>query len=172
MSVPVVQLLAAALAAGVAVTLWLAFRWLRRQPPRYMVIDGSNVMYWQDNVPSLSPVIQVLTRLTSQGYAPCIIFDANAGHKLVGRYCHHDAFARMLGLPANQVMVVPKGTQADAFILAAARDLGSRIVTNDRYRDWAEAHPEVAEAGHLIRGGFRDGQLWLTLGATARADPA
>ena len=35
------------------------------------------------------------------------------------------------------------------------------IVTNDRYRDWAGEYPEIAEPGRLIRGGYRDGVLWL-----------
>ncbi len=69
----------------------------------------------------------------------------------------------MIGLPGDQVVVVPKGTVADLTVLAAARDLGARVVTNDRYRDWAEQHPEVREPGHLVRGGYRDGQLWLNL---------
>ena len=67
----------------------------------------------------------------------------------------------MLQLPVNQVFVVPKGTQADPYILDTARKFSARIVTNDRYRDWAEVHPEVAEPGHLIRGGMRDGMVWL-----------
>ena len=60
-------------------------------------------------------------------------------------------------------MVVNKGTPADATILAAARDLGARIVSNDRYRDWLDQHPEVDRPGALIRGGFEDGALWLAL---------
>ena len=47
--------------------------------------------------------------------------------------------------------------------VAAARDLGARIVSNDRYRDWAADHPEVATPGHLVRGGYREGALWLDL---------
>jgi hypothetical protein len=47
--------------------------------------------------------------------------------------------------------------------LAAAADLGARVVTNDRYRDWVEQHPEVTEPGHLIRGGYKAGKLWLDL---------
>ena len=66
-------------------------------------------------------------------------------------------------------MVVSKGTPADPTILAAARDLGAQIVTNDRFRDWAEAHPEVTEAGHLVRGGYPSGKLWLSLGGTGDA---
>jgi hypothetical protein len=73
----------------------------------------------------------------------------------MGRYRHHGDFARLLGLPETHVMVVPKGTPADPMILQAARDLGARIVTNDRFRDWVDDFPEIATPGHLISGGYR-----------------
>lgn len=118
-------------------------------------------MYWRSGTPDLMAVEDVVHALLVRGCTPGVVFDANAGHLLTGRYRHHREFGRMLGLPEAQVFVVPKGTQADPFILAAARGMKARIVTNDRYRDWAEAHPEVAVDGHLIRGGYRDGRLWL-----------
>jgi hypothetical protein len=127
----------------------------------WVLIDGSNVMHWQDRTPSLDPVKAVVAQLIAQGYVPGIVFDANAGWKLMGRYLHDGEFARLLGLEDRQVLVVPKGTQADPFLLQTAREFGARIVTNDRYRDWAEHHPEVQEPGFLIRGGMRDGQVWL-----------
>lgn len=130
---------------------------------RHILIDGSNVMHWQDNTPQIAPLRAVVDALTAQGYTPGVVFDANAGYLLAGRYQHDHALGRMLGLPEKQVMVVPKGTPADPLLLQAARDMDARIVTNDRYRDWAEAHPEVRTPGFLIRGGFRDGQLWLDL---------
>jgi hypothetical protein len=74
------------------------------------------------------------------------------------------AHSRALGLAEDRIMVVPKGTPADKYALIAARDLGAWIVTNDRFRDWAKAHPEVVTPGHLIRGDYRDGKLWLDLG--------
>ena len=40
-------------------------------------------------------------------------------------------------MPGNAVMVAPKGQPADPHILFVARDLGARIVSNDRFRDWA-----------------------------------
>ena len=126
-----------------------------------IVVDGSNVMYWQDNTPGIVPVQQVVARLQALGYLPGVMFDANAGHLIAGKYLDDAPFGRMLGLPLAQIVVVPKGTQADGHILTAARDLGARIVTNDRYRDWADRFPEVREEGHLIRGGYRDGELWL-----------
>ena len=41
------------------------------------------------------------------------VFDANAGWKLAGRYLHDGDLARILGLEERQVLVVPKGAQAD-----------------------------------------------------------
>jgi len=129
-----------------------------------ILIDGSNVMHWRDNVPSLAPVQEIVARLRQAGFTPGVVFDANAGYKLEGRYRDDAAFARQLGLPPAQVLVVPKGQPADPVILAVARERGARIITNDRYRDWAEAHPEVSDPGKLIRGGYRDGGLWLDIG--------
>ena len=60
--------------------------------------------------------------------------------------------AHLLNLPREQVFVVPKGSQADPFLLETAREQRARIVTNDRYRDWAETYPEVHEPGFLVRG--------------------
>lgn len=60
-------------------------------------------------------------------------------------------------------MVVPKGQPADGIILAVARDHHAQVVTNDRFRDWLEQHPEVADEGRLVQGGYRAGRLWLSL---------
>ncbi|PIE08413.1 MAG: hypothetical protein CSA74_02930 [Rhodobacterales bacterium] len=134
-----------------------------RQRKMRVVIDGSNVMHWKDGTPELNTVREVLINLRAQGFHPGVVFDANAGYKLAGQYQHDRAFSQLLGLPRDEVMVVPRGTPADPWILTAARDLGARIVTNDRFRDWAETYPEVTEPGYLIRGGFRNGEVWLDL---------
>ena len=148
-------------------SLWLLLRaHLGSKPrvaPKWVVVDGSNVMHWQDGVPQIATVRAVVEKLKAEGYTPGVVFDANAGYKLVGKYKHDGALGKMLGLPADRVMVVPKGTPADPMILESARSLGARVVSNDRYRDWAETHPEVTTPGHVIAGGYRDGQLWLGL---------
>lgn len=128
-----------------------------------IIVDGSNVMYWEDGVPRIDTVRQVVERLVADGFAPGVMFDANAGYLLTGRYMHDTALGRALGLPTARVMVVPKGVPADPYILIAARDLDARIVTNDRYRDWAGDHPEILGAGYLIKGGYRNAALWLDL---------
>lgn len=127
----------------------------------WIVVDGSNVMHWQDNTPRLAPVLKVVTELQARGFDPGVVFDANAGWKLFGKYLNEHELGRMLGLPTDQVLVVPKGTQADPYILATARQFNARIVTNDRYRDWADDHPEITQPGFLIRGEMQGDALRL-----------
>ena len=126
-----------------------------------VVIDGSNVMHWNGEGARLAPLREVIAALQAKGFEPGIIFDANAGYKLADRYLDDGDFAKLLKLRADRVLVVPKGEPADPTILASAREMGAKIVTDDRFRDWAGDFPEVTEPGHLVRGGYRDGVLWL-----------
>ena len=130
---------------------------------KWLIIDGSNVMHWKDGTPQMGTLREVVVHLKAQGFSPGVVFDANAGHIQAGKYLHLGAMSRLLGLSEDKVMVVHKGTAADATILAAARDLGASIVTNDRYKDWSDTHPEVNDPGRLIRGGYREGALWLDM---------
>lgn len=141
----------------------LLWRVRSRRSVRWVVVDGSNVMHWRDGTPDISAVRAVLHDLHRRGFRPSVVFDANAGYLLSGRYRNSRDLGQMLGLPERHVLVVPKGVQADGHILATARALTARVVTNDRYRDWADTHPEVRDPGHLIRGGQRDGAIWLDL---------
>lgn len=136
----------------------------KRTKPRTLprvVVDGSNVMYWKDNTPSPEPLCDVVGHLTQLGYAPLFFFDANAGYLLLGKYLKDREFERRLGLPRYSVIVVPKGMIADEAILRAARSHDCQIVTNDRYRDWAEQFPEVKKPGFLRQGKYRSGKLVL-----------
>lgn len=143
----------------------LALHWWRRPVlANPIVLDGSNVMHWNDGTPRLDTVRSVLHHLRARGFTPGVVFDANAGYLLSGHYRHDGDLGRALDLPVERVMVVPKGTPADPFILTAARDMGARIVSNDRYRDWVADYPEITRKGHLIRGGMRKGKVWLDLG--------
>jgi hypothetical protein len=152
--------------AALVLLLWRARRRAATPPLRrkWVVVDGSNVMHWKDNTAQIATISEVLDHLERLGFSAGIVFDANAGYKLSDRYQDDGVLARILKLPEDRVLVVPKGQPADPVILAAARDLAGRIVTNDRYRDWEATHPEVGTPGHLIRGGYRDGRLWLDVG--------
>lgn len=150
------------------------FRRGRRRVSRaknWMLVDGSNVMHWEDNTPHLEPIQRVVADLRAKGFDPGVVFDANAGWKLFGRYLGERELAQLLDLPQDQVLVVPKGSPADPWLLTTAREFGARIVTNDRYRDWAADHPEVAEPGFLIHGGLTEGRVWLEGMDGAKAAP-
>ena len=162
-----------ALMVVASLLLWLAGLWRggwslphrrTRPEPRWIVVDGSNVMHWADNAPMLGVVASVLADLKGRGFYPLIWFDANVGYKVEGRYIGPDRLARHLRLDPRQVSVAPRGTPADPLLLTDAQRLNARIVTNDRFRDWAESHPRVAEPGFLIRGGWRLGRVTLDLG--------
>ena len=170
-SLHVLLLFASTSAVGSLILLLAALlrSWVRglRRSRHWIFVDGSNVMHWKGAGAEIETVREVVDRLTDLGYMPGVVFDANAGYKLRGRYLSGAAMAKLLGLSASRVFVVPKGTPADPMLLAAARDANAQIVTNDRFRDWAEIHPEVAEAGYLVRGEYRAGRLWLEVGAAS-----
>lgn len=145
----------------------------QQRTKKWVIIDGSNIMHWKDGDPQIDTVRAVLLLLKERGYTPGVVFDANAGYLLSGHYRHDGSFGQALGLPKDRVMVVPKGTPADPYILTAARDLGAVIVTNDQFRDWAGQYPEIRQPGYLIKGGFRSGTLWLNFpGEPAAGDSA
>jgi hypothetical protein len=136
----------------------------KRGKAKWVIIDGSNVMFWKDDNPNIEPVKEVLALLKQRGFTAGVMFDANAGYLLSDSYQHDHVFSRELGLPEDRIMVVPKGTPADPYILAAAIDYDANIVTNDRFRDWADEYPEVKDKGFLITGWYRDGKLMTSLG--------
>ncbi|WP_296478722.1 hypothetical protein [Roseinatronobacter sp.] len=154
------------LVTGMAALILIGLAFWRRPGQRagpYILLDGSNVMHWVNGQPSLDPVREVVSHLRQQGYQPGVVFDANAGYKLDGRYHNHRFLARKLGLSPDLVLVVNKGEPADGVILEFAQTYNARIVTNDRFRDWAEQFPQVAEPGYLVQGRFRNGALQLDL---------
>lgn len=126
-----------------------------------ILVDGSNVMYWQGDEPKIETLRIAVAALSTSGKSVGIIFDASAGYRLAGRYLGEAELAAALGLPLYDVFVVPKGSVADEYLLKAARQMGAAIVTNDRYRDWAHSYPEVRVKGRLIGGRVVKGELRL-----------
>lgn len=125
------------------------------------VVDGSNVMHWNENKPQLGPVKAALDALDQRGYLVGVIFDANAGYKLFDRYLDDADLAHLLHLPVDRVLVVPKGTQADPFLLNYANDANAVVISNDHFRDRIGDYPKLAREGRLIQGGWADGRIWL-----------
>ena len=120
------------------------------------------MIYWLDNTPQLAPLLQVVHDVSRRGLKPGVVFDANVGYKLTGKFMGERDLSRLLSLPTDQILVVPKGTQADPFLLETARDLKARIVTNDRFRDWTDRYPDVAKPERLVTGTMLGGQVRLS----------
>ncbi|WP_371171733.1 NYN domain-containing protein [Aliiroseovarius sp. 2305UL8-7] len=129
---------------------------------KWAIVDGSNVMYWRTENPEFQPLLQLVEFLIDQGRMPIVMFDANAGYLLEGRYLHNNFFEKRLRLPRGHVVVVPKGQPADPHILRAARNRDAIVVSNDRYRDWADEFSEIHTPGFLVRGGYSADNLWLS----------
>lgn len=156
-----------ALLSAVAAFLLLLRGWAT--PSRaWIVVDGSNVLHWDDEVPAIATVARVVGELRSRGFVPVVWFDANVGYRIGDRYMGPALLARALDLPARQVFVAPKGTPADPLLLEGAAVLNARVVTNDRFRDWAADHPKIHEPGFLVPGRIRDGAVTLTMQDTGR----
>ncbi len=135
-------------------------RWRERRA-KWIAVDGSNVLYWQDETPSLQTVRQVVDALKRRGMRPVVWFDANVGYLVGDRYLGPSPLARSLGLPTRQVIVAPKGTPADPMVIEGARALNARIVSKDRFRDWQDQFPEVRDASSFLRGSIERGALRL-----------
>lgn len=114
-----------------------------------ILVDGSNVLFWrgeqaQADVPDL-----VVRALVQRRFAPVVYFD-----NTVTRYLSADALAH-LGEVAR-VHVAPRGTPADALLLAACCAGRVQIVSCDRFSAWRKDHPRL-RADWLVTGGVERG---------------
>ena len=168
-NIPILDIVFPIVVLGLIVALFVSLRGkpkftkVQKRGKPQIILDGSNVLHWKDETPRIQTLIEVLDRLQTKGYTPVVIFDANAGYLVSDRYMHHHHFAKALGLSESQVMVVPKGEPADPTILKAARSMKARVVSNDRFRDWAGEYGEVRRKGFLVKGGYRGGRLEMSV---------
>jgi predicted nucleic acid-binding protein len=107
-----------------------------------IIIDGANVAYEERSAggrPKLSNLLKVRRELEERGFEVIILVDASLKYDI-------DDQAQLESLIASQqVRQVPAGTDADFFIIQLAEQLDARIVTNDRYKDYAERFPWIPE---------------------------
>lgn len=127
-----------------------------QKPPQipWVVIDGSNVLFWSPTGAALATVVQVLRRVEAAGLCPVVWFDANVGYRVGDRWLGPIELAKALNIPCKQVFVAEKGHPADPFLLKMAIQRGARVITNDRYRDWVAQFPDIKKPGFLIQGRF------------------
>ena len=152
---------------GLILTAILALRFLpkptepkqkrqRKSKEPQVVIDGTNVMYW-DGEADLGTLRAVVDQLKAKGLVPFVFLDASSRHHLGDKSLDEKGFAKALGLMRDCVMVCPARTEADAFILKFAREKGLPVVSNDRFGDRAQQ----AKGLKLIKGGIAGGRPML-----------
>ncbi|MCC5974367.1 MAG: hypothetical protein JJT81_09980 [Rubellimicrobium sp.] len=121
--------------------------------PDPLLVDGSNVMFWDDNRPTTGALLMVIGKLQEEGNDPVVCFDANVGYKLANRPLDREALARLLDLPPAQVLICPSRTDADAMILRLAAVHRLAVVSNDRFRDYPAHADKIARLGGSIARG-------------------
>ncbi|WP_376871734.1 hypothetical protein [Albirhodobacter sp. R86504] len=132
----------------------------RKRPWKTLVlVDGSNVIHWRMNegldlAPSLAPLLDVIAQLKADNIGAGVIFDATAGYKLHDRFIGHDEFAMMIP-DAEDIFVVPKGTNADDYLIDMAMHENLRIISNDRFRDHPNAKRVTKQRGEIVNGQIR-----------------
>lgn len=105
-----------------------------------VIVDGSNVAHSSEGDEArLHNVVLVVEKLIEEGYDPIVVADAALRHQIDDK----EGYERRV--EEGKIRQAPAGTDADFFILSFARELDCVIVSNDRFRDRAEAFPEARE---------------------------
>jgi hypothetical protein len=100
------------------------------QKSRIVIVDGSNVAHSTEGGSArLENIILMRDKLVEKGLEPVLVVDAALRHQI------DDTPGYEQMVEKGEVKQAPAGTDADYFILSFARELGARIVSNDRFRD-------------------------------------
>ena len=115
-----------------------------RDEIREVLVDGSNVAHATEGGEARLDNIQLVMRtLSEDGLKPIIVADAALRHQIDDKAAYEKL------IEDGVVKQAPAGTDADYFILSFAREMGARILTNDRFRDRASEFAE--ERDRIIR---------------------
>lgn len=121
-----------------------------------VLIDASNVAHATEGGQArLANIRAVEGKLREEGFEPIILADAALRHQIDERAEYEKL------VDDGVVKQAPAGTDADYFILSFAREMGARILTNDRFRDRASEFAE--ERDRVIRYMIVDGQVVLEM---------
>ncbi|AXI40832.1 hypothetical protein C1J02_01820 [Sulfitobacter sp. SK011] len=120
---------------------------------RRIVIDGTNVMYWDGETAQLDTLRSVVDYLKQRDITPIVFLDASSRHHLKDKSLTEKGFALALGLPQKQVMVCPAGTEADVFILKFAKQEELKILSNDRFGDRSNLAKDIKIVKGVVTAG-------------------
>jgi len=132
------------------------------EPQDVVVVDGSNVAYAEEGAGArLDNIRLVCARLEAEGFRPLVLADARLRHSIDDP----DGYEAMVD--EGRIRQAPAGTDADYFILSFAREMGARIVSNDRFRDHQSAFPDEME--RVIRFMIVNGEVVFERRTSRRA---
>lgn len=104
------------------------------------LVDGSNVAHSSEGDEArLDNIKFVVRKLRKEGYDVVVVADAALRHQIDDK----EGYERRV--EEGKIRQAPAGTDADYFLLAFARELDAVIVSNDLFRDRADAFPEARE---------------------------
>ncbi len=126
------------------------------------VFDGSNIYHFGlDRKLGRVPLGALVSALRSEGYRIVCFFDANIYFTLRDNGAFPKKNKRfsiqllqsIFELEANEIYVVPKGVQADKFIIETLSHLPkSFAVTNDRFKDYESEYDFLAKDNQWRKG--------------------
>lgn len=127
------------------------------------LVDGTNMLHWDAHGGlRLDYVLSLARTLKTKNADYRVFFDATTPHKLreKGRLGDEQTFAAMVSKCPDRFVVVPAGTEADAFILMMAdKDPDSVVISQDLFRDRQARYPWIRDHGRRIAGMAIDGEL-------------
>lgn len=126
------------------------------------IFDGSNLYHFglDKNIGAL-PLGALVSALRSEGYRIVCFFDANIYFTLRDNHAFkHDGrrfsikiLQDVFELKPDEIYVVPKGVQADKFVIESLSHLPvSFAVTNDRFRDYEKDYAFLAANSQWRKG--------------------
>ncbi len=108
--------------------------------PKVALVDGSNVAHSSEGEEARLENLKIVVRkLRKEGYEAIVVADAALRHQIDDK----EGYERRV--EEGKIRQAPAGTDADYFLLAFARELDAVIVSNDLFRDRADAFPEARE---------------------------
>jgi hypothetical protein len=119
---------------------------------RFAIVDGSNVAHSTERgTARLQNILLMRDKLAEKGLEPVLVVDAALRHQIDDT----ETYEKMV--ENGELKQAPAGTDADYFILSFARELGARVVSNDRFRD---RMPEYKDVGRrFIRYMIVEGEV-------------
>lgn len=115
------------------------------------VIDGSNVMFWQDgSPPDLNNVRLVIEKIKPFCKNILVVFDPSYRHKVSMPEITADELSEILGVEKNFITIAPAGAAADDLILQIANERRGVVVTNDRYSQYPRYSDIPLSKGKIV----------------------